>query len=125
MKGIFQRLLRKAAGIRPQIIDTTAPEIRLEEWRKNSHLVGESSKVQRTPVFRAMLGVLRLEHPHNFVPFAPHQENVVARACYAAKIEGYNLCLNNLEALAKHPDKSDEPIVATFEPETLKDQTNE
>lgn len=91
-------------------------EIRLETWQSAPELVTQARRVFAMPEFRAMLDVLRTESPSNYgFPSRPglSSDDRVAHAC---KIEGYNLCLNNLEALARL-ETAKGMLEATFEPE--------
>ncbi len=78
--------------------------VTLETWRKNETLVKDSEALLGGDLARAMLDVLALESPHNLHLSGA---DIPARALHQARIEGYNLCLNNLESFAvPHPESA-------------------
>lgn len=87
--------------------------MRLDEWRKEESLVSDSMRLARDNTYRAQLDILRNEHPCHLV-FQATGVNPADRAAMQSKSEGYELCLNNLEAMAK-PFKQSVALVETFE----------
>lgn len=94
-------------------IPVSIAEMRLEDWRKQEGLVTEAMKLWRNPTFVLGICVLQTEHPRNTVLALGINPN--DRIVQQARIEGYQMCLNNLEALAK-PVKAKLQLEATFEP---------
>lgn len=85
-------------------------EITLEQWRDKPELVAEARTVMNLPSVRLMLEVLANESPVNYHDTATNPERVLGR------IEGYNLAMNNLAAMAASPNERIS-LEATFEPE--------
>lgn len=92
-------------------------ELRLSDWQASTELVVSAQKLKRDPAFRTMLDVLRNESPANFaLPITGMTAD--DRIAHASRIEGYNLALNNIDAMA-HLNNTREPLEATFEPEPI------
>lgn len=90
-------------------------EIRLEQWQRSAELVAQARRIFALPEFRAMLDCLRTESPANYsLPLTGVTRE--DRETHALHIEGYNLALNNLEAMARLNEKGP-ALEATFEPE--------
>jgi hypothetical protein len=105
-----------------QIQRMTASEMRLADWRAIPSLVTEAQKLALNPAYQQMLAVLKTESPANFAlpSLGPQPSDRIA---YLGKIEGYQLCLNHLELLAKPDAKTTKHVEATFEPtQPLPDQ---
>jgi|APGre2960657373_1045057.scaffolds.fasta_scaffold00177_14 hypothetical protein len=80
----------------------------LMQWREREDLVAAAAKLQADPNFRLQLEVLHNESPSNYQNLAMPAERTLGQ------IEGYNMAMNNLAALAVLPDGS-APIESTFE----------
>lgn len=91
--------------------DKSVLDVTLEEWRKNEQLVAEMAHIARQPVFQAMMQTLRTENPVNYVSTTAQPHDSIK---HLGQIEGYQMALNNIEALGKLA-KQQEPLVATFE----------
>lgn len=102
--SIFKR--RRPIKIAPVLREATT--LSLHDWRKDEGLVLEVQKFWMNNTFLAMVQVLRNESPLNYVA-----TETAERAL--GKIEGYQLCLNNLEAFYQQivPQQH---VEATFEP---------
>ncbi len=97
--------------VRIKVIHSTS--MRLEQWCSSKELVGYAQKLFATPQFQTLLGVLRNETPSNMgLSGGTHDDHIA----HAYRGEGYNLALNNLEALATMIEQP-QHIEATFEPE--------
>jgi len=77
-------------------------------------MVAESITLARNLTYRAQIDVLRNSHPVHSI-FPPVGISPTDRVVHNAKCEGYELCINNLEAMTK-PIKASKPLEATFEP---------
>ena len=87
--------------------------MRMEQWRSSKELVTYAAKLFATPEFQTLMGVLRTETPSNMgLSGGTHDDHIA----HAYRGEGYNLALNNLEALAQLHEHT-EPLVAEFKPE--------
>lgn len=88
--------------------------MRLEDWRGSVDLITYAKQLFATAEFQTLMSVLRNESPSSYGLGlgATHDDQIA----HSYKATGYNLCLNNLESLAKLSEAS-EPIEATFEPE--------
>lgn len=107
MLGFFKRKTHV------NIIQRESSKIRLHEFRSDKGLVGVAQKVHADPNFRLLLDVLRNEHPSHWG--LPRMATMEQRAGVQGIVEGYNLALSNLEAMAvfRKTVELDEP---TFEP---------
>lgn len=110
MFGFFKRKTRV------NIIQRESSKIRLHEFRSDKGLVGVAQKVHADPNFRLMLDVLKNESPAHWG--LPRLSGTEQRAGVQALVEGYQLALANLEAMAvfRKTVELDEP---TFEPAEL------
>lgn len=91
-----------------------ASTMRMEQWRNSPELVRYAQQLFSTPQFQTMLAILRNESPSSFgLAIGSTHDDQIA---HAYKGTGYNLCLNNLEALAIEESRP-EMLEATFEPE--------
>lgn len=113
----IQRLIAKLFHIQPSALvkveTREAFRLTLEDWRKQEQLVLESRTLAKHPTYRAHLDILRNSHPCHTL-FAPIGVSPTDRIVHQAKCEGYELALNNLEAMTK-PFKHQKPLEATFE----------
>jgi hypothetical protein len=94
------------------LIRRISSRVRLSEWRGSQTLVQSARKYLQDPEFLTMIDVLRNESPINWV--AIRQMTIDDRAVMHARIEGYQLCLNNLEALGSF-QKPEETLEPSFE----------
>lgn len=79
----------------------------LMEWRKREDLVTGFRQMMDSPVARLAMEVLTNESPSNF------QNRSQSAELTLGQIEGYNMCLNNLMAMAELPQGVAE-VEATF-----------
>lgn len=109
------RLAVSAAIPLPQpkvtVVRTDAADLTLEAWRANEQMVADFNRFGNQLVYRAMLQTLRNESPLHFFDEAPGPDAKIRRL---GIIEGYQLALNNLEALGVLAQESKMPE-ATFE----------
>lgn len=90
-----------------------AVEMRLQEWCKTESLVEASRVLANNQTYKLQLDVLRSEHPcHSVMQFGVSPND---RLVMQARIEGYEMCLNNLDAF-KTSLKLPERLEASFEP---------
>lgn len=108
--NLFKWLRRKPKTV-IRVIPST--EITLDQWQSSPELVTQARRIMQTNEFRAMIDCLKTESPANF-SLALSGVTQTDRAVHALHIEGYNLCLNTLAALAKPADKKP-ALNATFE----------
>lgn len=102
--------------IKVQLVSSST--LTLDQWRKDTRLVSSAKELARNEVFRMQMAVLENSHPR-FLHFASFDVKMEDRAAHQAKIEGYQLCLNNLESMTVAWVFS-KPLVATFQPTTDK-----
>lgn len=88
-------------------------KIRLSEWQKNQSLTSAMIALERNETYRMAVQLLENEHPRRLI-FSPIGISPNDRIVHQAKIEGYELCLNNLAALSKFV-KEKKDLQATFE----------
>lgn len=106
--GFFKR---PAPKVQIKVIHSTS--MRLSDWCSSKELVTYAQRLFNTPEFQTMLGVLRNETPSNMgLSGGTHDDHIA----HAYRGEGYNLAMNNLEALAQMTEHV-EPLVAEFKPE--------
>jgi hypothetical protein len=92
----------------------SASTLTLAEWQSSELLAAEGKRLLEDKSFRLAFDMLRNESPVNYgLP----DLGVAAtdRIVHQAKTEGYQLCLNNLEALGTLK-VTDQPLQATFAP---------
>ena len=105
------RKIRPAPTINVQVVRSS--DLTLEQWRKSEGLVSSLLTLSKTPIFKTMLDVLRTESPVNLgLPKLGVQPT--DRIVHQAQIEGYHLCLNNIEAMITKGQES-QTVEATFE----------
>lgn len=96
------------------IVVLRSTSLRLADWQRDPSLVKQAYGLQQSALFTAMIAVLRNESPMNWgLPLAATNDDRVAHANQAA---GYQLALNNLEAMAALIKPADH-IVSEFKPE--------
>jgi len=113
VKQIFERLFgRKPAPIKVQLVSSSI--LTLEQWRKDPSLVMAAKRLESDSTYQMALAVLQNSHPCHTL-FAPMGVNPNDRIVHQAKIEGYELALNNFAALSTS-FKSLKSLEATFQP---------
>lgn len=120
MKTVINSLKRwmfREKPLRIQIPPRTA-ELTLNQWRQNIDLTSRFSALQQQELWRLATHCLQVEHPCHTV-FSQLGVNPNDRVVQQAKIEGYELCLNNLRAMGQHA-KPKPTLQARFEPEQAK-----
>jgi hypothetical protein len=115
MKRIKALFVRHALlPVKVQIVPRDPLRITLDEWRKEPSLVKEAMDVLRDQRVRRMLDCLRTSHmAFNTAPLTMQQD---ALASLWRQNEGYQLALNNFEALGSL-QKAEEALESTFEPD--------
>lgn len=114
MKKLLNKLFNKPQEPVAQPVQVPSTSITLQQWQKNPDLVAASASLQKLPTFRLMMDCLRNSHPcHNV--FAAIGVNPNDRIVHQAKIEGFEMCLNTIEAMAV-PFKISKSLQETFEP---------
>ncbi len=103
----------KKAPLR-QIVVVRSTSLRLAEWQRDSSLVKQAYALEQGALFQAMIAVLRNESPMNFGLSVDALHD--ARIAHANQAAGYQLALNNLEALAALIEPADR-IQSEFLPE--------
>lgn len=92
-----------------------ATELRLKDWQASEMLVNDMNQLRLSPVFRTMLEVLRNESPVNLgLPITG--VSIDDRISHACRIEGYQMCLNTIDAMGKFKVNGGQ-LEPTFEPE--------
>lgn len=117
--NFLKNLFRKpAVPIKVNVVSSHT--LRLTQWRQTEQLVLESVALARNQTYAMQLQVLRNEHPVHMI-FPATGITPTDRIVQNAKCEGYELALNNLDAMTK-PLKAAKPLEATFEApqETIK-----
>ena len=94
------------------LIRRLSSRLRMHEWRATPDLIKSAQKFLSDPEFLTVIDVLRNESPINWISIRPM--TIEDRAVTQARIEGYQLCLNNLESLGTY-DKPKEELEPTFE----------
>ena len=104
------------AGRNPtiEVIRRRSNQIRLHEWRSSPELVTKARDVLENPAMLEMIDVLNTEHPAKIGLFRVTLED---RAIAQARIEGYQLCINNLEAMGTFVKPKVEPEATYEQPE--------
>jgi hypothetical protein len=105
------RKQKPTSAVTVQVVRSS--DLTLEQWRKSEGLVSSLLALAKTPVFKTMMDVLRNESPVNLgLPKLGVQPT--DRIVHQAQVEGYHLCLNNIEAMATVGPQST-TVEATFE----------
>lgn len=120
LQTLIARLFRIKAPESPKgpLIPRQVSDFRLAEWRKTPALVEAARNLAKNQTYKLQLEVLQNENPcHTVMAFGVSPND---RVVQQARIEGYEMCLNNLGAFAK-PLKLTERLESTFEaPEEMK-----
>jgi len=108
-----RRNLRKAKAVPTLNVQVVrSSDLTLEQWRKSESLISGLLTLSKTPIFKTMMDVLRNESPVNLgLPKLGVQPT--DRIVHQAQVEGYHLCLNNIEAMVTKGLES-QHIEATF-----------
>ena len=69
--------------------------MKLDDFRSNPDLVGYAAKLLASPKFKALLEMLREEHPKNYVSPVVTEESASHKL---GRIEGYDMYESNLMA---------------------------
>lgn len=115
LQTLIARLFRIQAPEAPKgpLVARDTQDFTLTEWRKTDALVSAARELVRNKTFKLMREVLDNENPcHRVIAFGVSPND---RVVQQARIEGYEMCLNNLGAFAK-PLKLTERLESTFEP---------
>jgi hypothetical protein len=112
MLSLIRRLF-KLDQVRYVIVKRDITRLKPDEWRTNPTLVRLAKKFLDDPQFWMLLDCVRNEHPNKLAFFqsVPLEE----RALHQARIEGFMMCLNTIEALGT-PQREREELQATYEP---------
>lgn len=114
MYDFLIKLLQRKQQPKIQVQLVPANDMRLSAWQKSEQLVSDSIKLANHPIYKAQIEILNNENPALLV--LPLGTNVVDRAVLQGRIEGYQMCLNNMEAFTKQ-FKPPKQLRATFAPE--------
>lgn len=105
------RKVRPTPTINVQVVRSS--DLTLEQWRQSEGLVSSLLTLSKQPIFKTMMDVLRTESPVNLgLPKLGVQPT--DRIVHQAQVEGYHLCLNNIEAMITKGAES-RTVEATFE----------
>ncbi len=107
-------LFPRPVEVRPEIRTVVANDLTVKGWREIPALVTASQSLLANPNLKAMVEVLRNDAPHNY-GMASKGAQPMEYAERVGLIQGYLMCINNLEAMAKPLEKNEMPE-ATFEP---------
>lgn len=118
MNWIQSLLLRPRRRI--VITPVLSTSMTLADWTASPECVATARRTFDTPQFQTMLSILRNESPASYglATGSTHDDQIG----HAYTIKGYNLALNNLEALARMAEKRT-PLEATFAPEPPRPQS--
>lgn len=112
LKNLFRRTRYVEPEINVQVVPSNT--LLLSQWRGNDKLVAAAMQLERDTTYQMQLQVLKNVHPMLF-HFADVNVRQEDRAAHQAKIEGYQLCLNNLASFSKKAVAT-KPLQATFSP---------
>ena len=105
--NLFRRQPRKLILIR-----RFSSRVRLHEYRAEQTLVTAARKFLTDPEFSVIVDVLRNENPSNWIQM--NNVPIEQRAIIQAQIEGYTMCISNLESMGVFVTPKVE-LEATFE----------
>jgi hypothetical protein len=108
----------KKTKLEVKVIHRDSLNLRLAEWQADEKLSHAAAKLLLDPTFQLMLQVNRNESPH--LMHLTVDCALDARALHQARIEGYNMCLRNFQAMAEH-----RPIASTIEPTFEQEESND
>jgi len=72
----------------------------MKDWRANADAVKSAALTLQDPTLQAMMDILRTENPCHIVLMG--RFSLEERGIMQARIEGYSMCLNNLEKLGQY-----------------------
>lgn len=112
----FTKLFRKppAPEVPLKVNLVSSSVLTLDQWRKDTRLVASAQILARNDVYRMMVAVLENSHVR-FVALSTVGATQDDRAAHQARSEGYQICLNNLEAMSQSWTFSKMPR-ETFQP---------
>lgn len=87
---------RRKSTLKFVVIPRDVCRMTIDMWKTNKEHVTLAQKTLSEPSVRILLDVVRNSSPANEVMI---ERDLGVRACQQAKIEGYMMALNNLEAL--------------------------
>jgi hypothetical protein len=100
--------------VRVTYVQHDATELRLDDWRKNPNLTEAARRLFQDKTYKLLRQMLDNENPcHNVLALGVSPND---RIVHQARIEGYAMSLNNLDAATK-AILTKGSLVATFEPE--------
>lgn len=99
---ILAKLFRKSPAPEPtiKVVLVSSSVLTLDQWRKDTRLVAAARELARNETFRMMVAVLENSHVR-FVALPTIGVSQDDRAAHQARGEGYQICLNNLEAMGE------------------------
>ena len=95
---LFRKKPAPDSPIKVQLVSSST--LTLDQWRKDTRLVASAKELARHETFRMMVAVLENSHVR-FVALPTIGVSQDDRAAHMARSEGYQICLNNLEAMAR------------------------
>lgn len=99
---------------RAQIRTILSTQVTLSTWTASPELVQYAQRLHASREFQTLLSCLRNESPANWP--LPHGATHDDQIAHSYKAAGYNLALNNIEAMCELA-RTAKAIEATFEPE--------
>ena len=113
LQSLIARMFRIPEPQKGPLIPRDTGDFTLTEWRKSESLTAASRELSKNKAYKLQLEVLQNENPcHRVLAFGISPND---RIVQQGRIEGYEMCLNNLSAFAK-PLKLTERLESTFEP---------
>lgn len=85
---------------RIRIIRRQESDLRLRDWQMDGQLCSMASKLMARDDMKLVLAVLRNEHP--LLTALPYGVSMDDRVVLQARAEGYQMALNNLDAMARN-----------------------
>lgn len=104
----------KKPPVELKVITRPSTDLRLADWQATSKLVSSAQQVLAGDFARLMVCVLHNESPANWV--LNTNATIEERGTHQARIEGYLMCLANLQAMARLQSPKQE-LEPSFEPE--------
>jgi hypothetical protein len=89
--------------------------MRLSQWQSKKGFVKSAQELSKNDTFMLLVEMLKEESPLN-LPLPPQGVSADDRGHRLGLIEGYNLCLKNLQASYTMPQLPPEPLRARFRP---------
>lgn len=104
---------KKLPPVQIKVLPVHPVNLSLDQWRSQSALVTKAKELSDNETVKAMVEVLKNEHPGTKgMPFGTAMND---RLVQQARAEGYQQCLNNLRLLSTFKTLV-QSIEATFEP---------